>query len=203
MTEKLKGISGSMFSGKTETLFKEITNNKIAGKKIAVFKPAIDDRWGLQGEIKSHSGATHSAFILHSSTDLLNYLEPDTEVVFIDEIQFFDNQIVDVVKFLLDQDIQVVFDGLSSDFRGEPFGPMPTLLSLCDEIERLTAICTHSENSKKCGQPATKTQRLIAGQPANYNDPIIVIGDQDSYEARCPKHHIVPGKPQKNLYQSK
>lgn len=199
MTEKLKGISGSMFSGKTETLFKEITNNKIAGKKIAVFKPAIDDRWGLQGEIRSHSGATHPAFILQKSVDLLHHLEPETEVVFIDEIQFFDDQIIDVVKFLLDQDIQVVFDGLSSDFRGEPFGPMPTLLSLSDEIEKLTAICTYAEENKKCGHPATKTQRLISGKPANYNDPIIVIGDQDSYEARCPKHHIVPGKPKPNL----
>ena len=199
VTEKLKGIYGSMFSGKTETLFKEITNNKIAGKKVVVFKPAIDDRWGLEGEIRSHSGATHPAFILQNSADLLQHLEPDTEVVFIDEVQFFDEQIIDVVKFLLDQDIQVVFDGLSSDFRGEPFGSMPILLSLCDEVERLKAICTHVEKSKKCGQPATKTQRLINGQPANYNDPIIVIGDKENYEARCPKHHLVPGKPKPKI----
>lgn len=200
MTEKLKGISGSMFSGKTETLFKEITNHKIAGKKIAVFKPALDNRWGLQGEIRSHSGATHPAFIVHNSLEILQNINPEeTDVIFIDEIQFFDEQIIDVIKFLIESDIKVVFDGLPTDFRGEPFGPMPDLLALSDEIERLTAICTYSENKNPCGSPATKTQRLINGKPANYNDPIIVIGDQDQYEARCAKHHLVPGRP-KTIY---
>jgi len=199
MTEKLKGISGSMFAGKTELLIKEITRAKYAGKKVQVFKPAIDTRWGAD-HIHSHSGSNYEAVALDDVLDLLAFLEPDTDIVAIDEIQFFDDRIVDIVRLLLDLDIRVIFSGLSLDFRGEPFGPMPELLVLCDELEHPTAICDHSlPDGKVCGGSATRTQRLINGEPAKYNDPIVLIGASDSYAARCPNHHLVPGKPESIL----
>ncbi|HEX9008151.1 MAG TPA: thymidine kinase [Patescibacteria group bacterium] len=195
MTENLKGISGSMFAGKTELLLKEITRAEYAGKKVQVFKPSIDDRWGKQSQIRSHSGGEHSACAVQNAVDILDCLDTDTQMVAIDEVQFFDEQIVDVVQFLLDMDIRVVFAGLSLDFRGEPFGSMPTLLALSDELERPTAICNQVVDGHICGSEATRTQRLINGQPANYHDPIVLIGAEQEYQARCPNHHQIPGKP--------
>lgn len=185
-----------MFAGKTELLLKEITRAEYAGKKVQVFKPAIDDRWGKQSHIRSHSGGEHEAFAVETSLDILTSLDTDTQVVAIDEIQFFDEQIVDVVVFLLDMDVRVVFAGLSLDFRGEPFGSMPILLALCDELERPTAICNEVVDGHICGAEATRTQRLINGQPANYHDPIVLIGAEQEYQARCPNHHKIPGKPE-------
>lgn len=199
MTENLKGISGSMFAGKTEMLLKEITRAEYAGKKVQVFKPAIDDRWGKQSHIRSHSGGEHDAQAVASSLDILSSLDADTQIVAIDEIQFFDSQIVDVVQFLLEEDIRVVFAGLSLDFRGEPFGSMPELLALSDQIDRPTAICNECVDGHICGSEATRTQRLINGQPANYHDPIVLIGAEQEYQARCPNHHKVPGKPKPNI----
>ena len=195
MTENLKGISGSMFAGKTEILLKDIARAEYAGKKVQVFKPSIDDRWGKQSHIRSHSGGEHEAIAISNSLELLELLEEDTQVVVIDEIQFLDENIVEVIKFLLDSDIRVIFAGLSLDFRGEPFGQMPTLLALSDQIERPTAICNEVVDGKICGSEATRTQRLINGQPANYHDPIVLIGAEQEYQARCPNHHKVPGKP--------
>lgn len=188
-----------MFAGKTELLLKEITRAEYAGKKVQVFKPAIDDRWGKQSHIRSHSGGEHDAYAVESALDILSNLNTDTQFVAIDEIQFFDEQIVDVVCFLLEMDIRVVFAGLSLDFRGEPFGQMPTLLALSDELERPTAICNEEVNGHICGAEATRTQRLINGQPANYNDPIVLIGAEQEYQARCPNHHKIPGKPEPKL----
>jgi thymidine kinase len=199
MTEKLKGIAGSMYAGKTEELIKEICRTEYAKKKVLVFKPLIDDRWDAIDKIKSHSGKEHFAIPISAPEEiidfLLNYLEclPKPHLVAIDEIQFFDNSIVEVIKFLLEEDIKVVYAGLSTDFRGEPFGSMPELLSLSDEIIRPTAVC------EVCGFEASRTQRLINGKPANYTDPIIVIGDTEQYQARCPQHHEVPGKPKPKI----
>ncbi|HAI22842.1 MAG: Thymidine kinase [Candidatus Collierbacteria bacterium GW2011_GWA1_42_60] len=196
MTESLKGISGSMFAGKTETLLREISRAEISKKKVQVFKPIIDDRWGEKDKVRSHSGGEHQACAVKNAVDILECLDTDTQVVAIEEIQFFGPEIVSVVQALLEADIRVIFAGLSQDFRGEPFGSMPTLLALCDEIEKPTAICTEEVDGKICGADASKTQRLINGQPANFNDPIVLIGDEDEgYQARCPKHHKVPGKP--------
>ena len=199
MTERLKGISGSMFAGKTELLLKEITRAEYAGKKVQVFKPAIDDRWGKQSHVRSHSGGEHTAHAVETSLDILENLDTDTQVVAIDEIQFFDSRIVDVVIFLLDQDVRVIFAGLSLDFRAEPFGSMPALLALCDELDRPTAICNERIDGHICGEEATRTQRLINGQPANYHDPIVLIGAEQQYQARCPNHHIIPGKPEPKI----
>ena len=199
VTEKLKGISGSMFAGKTEILLKEIGRAEIAGKKVQVFKPTIDTRWDTTDHIRSHSGGEHISFSIKSPLEILDLIEPDTYLVAIDEVQFFDDSIVDVIKILLELDVRVTFAGLSLDFRGEPFGAMPKLLALCDEIDRPTAICNQSVNGRICGQAATRTQRLINGKPANYDDPIVLIGAEQEYAARCPNHHLVPGKPKSDI----
>lgn len=199
MTETLKGISGSMFAGKTDMLIREATRAEIAGKKVLIFKPAIDDRWGIKDKVRSHSGAEHDAVVVKTAHDIVDYLDPDTDIVAIDEIQFFDPEIVDVVRALLEADIRVIFAGLSLDFKGEPFGSMPVLLSLSDEIEKPTAICTEVVDGEICGANATKTQRIINGKPANYHDPLVLIGAEQDYQARCPKHHLVPEKPQNKV----
>ncbi|KKT40491.1 hypothetical protein A3K29_00835 [Candidatus Collierbacteria bacterium RIFOXYB2_FULL_46_14] len=201
MTENLKGISGSMFAGKTELLLKEISRTEMAGYKVHVFKPSIDTRWGLY-EIHSHSGGSHAATPINHPYEIIEQLETDADLVAIDEIQFFEPEIIDVVRFLLDQDIRVIFAGLALDFRGESFGSMPDLLALCDEIERPSAICQYpipEKKTGKCGAGATRTQRIVNGQPANYNDPIVLIGASQEYEARCPNHHEVPGKPKPKI----
>ncbi|KKT55812.1 MAG: thymidine kinase [Candidatus Collierbacteria bacterium GW2011_GWB1_45_35] len=184
-----------MFAGKTDILLKEISRAKYGGNKIQAFKPAQDDRWNAIDEIRSHSGGSYPATAVQNAVDIIPLLQTDTSLVAIDEIQFFDQEIVNVVEFLLGQDIRVIFAGLSLDFRGEPFGSMPQLLALCDEIDRPSAICKYRENGKTCGKDATKTQRFINGQPANYHDPIVLIGAEQEYQARCPNHHVVPGKP--------
>lgn len=193
-----------MYAGKTELLLKEIGRAEYAGKKVQVFKPSIDNRWDEKDKIKSHSEGKHGACAVKTSLDILSCLEPDTKVVAIDEIQFFDEDIVEVVKALLEADIHVVFAGLSLDFKGEPFGSMPTLLALSDEIEKPTAICTEKVDGRTCGQNATKTQRLINGKPANYSDPIVLIGDaKEGYQARCPNHFVIEGKPESKIKLSR
>ncbi len=188
-----------MFAGKTEILLKDIARAEYAGKIVQVFKPIIDNRWGTFSSIKSHSGGEHEAIAIQNSLEILDHLRPDTYLIAIDEIQFFDSSIIDVITFLLEQDIRVTFAGLSLDFRGEPFGSMPELLALCDQIERPTAICNQKVDGHICGEEATRTQRLINGKPANYHDPIVLIGAEQEYQARCPNHHIVPDKPKPNI----
>ena len=195
MTERLTSIAGSMFSGKTEELIKLITRAEIAERRVQVFKPVIDDRWGKVRKISSHSGAEHEATPLSSFKQILENLSPNTNIVAIDEVQFFDEHIVPVVKILLERDIEVIVAGLPLDFRGENFGQMPYLLALSDEIIKTKAICTHRNNGDICGADATRTQRLIDNEPADYNQPIVLIGGSESYVARCPNHHQVPGKP--------
>jgi len=194
-----------MFAGKTDELIREINRAEIAKRTCLVFKPRLDDRWGKIDKIRSHSGAEHDAFPVNHPSEILDLVSQFLEInnkldlVAIDETQFMDESIVEVVRVLLDADIPVIFAGLATDFRDEPFGSMPTLLAISDIIEKPTAICTHEENGKRCGQEATKTQRLIKGKPANYRDPIVLIGDEEQYQARCPKHHQVPGKPKPTI----
>lgn len=198
MTERLTTIAGSMFAGKSEELLRRVTRAEYAGRETQVFKPALDNRWGTT-DVRSHSGSHHEALAINNPLEILENLSPDTKLVAIDEVQFFDENIISTVLELLDRDIEVVVAGLPTDFRGEPFGSMPTLLAIADQVERLTAICTHiNGNNKPCGADATRTQRLVSGKPANYTDPIVMIGAEESYQARCPNHHIVPGKPKIN-----
>jgi len=179
-------IVGPMFSGKTEELIRRLRRAVIAKQKVQVFKPAIDTRYD-EREVVSHAGGAFSAIPLSAIDQIWDYLEDDTTVVGIDEGQFFGDAINDVVRRLADErDIRVIIAGLDMDFRGEPFGPMPFLMAEADRVDKLQAICV------VCGAPATRSQRLINGKPAHYNDPVVVVGASEMYEARCRKHHIVP-----------
>jgi thymidine kinase len=182
-------ICGSMFSGKTEELLRRIRRAEIARRKIQIFKPLIDDRYGLK-RVASHSGiAREDAVVIRSAVEILQQVKDDTEVIAIDEIQFFDWTVADVCSTLAHQGRRVIGAGLDQDFRGEPFGPMPLLLALAERVDKLHAICVN------CGAEASRTQRLIDGRPARYDDPVILVGGSESYEARCRQCHEVPGRP--------
>lgn len=186
----LELVCGSMFSGKTEELLRRVRRAEIARKRLMLFKPAIDNRYGLD-RVTSHDGlAREDAIVVASPADLMARIEPYTEVVAIDEVQFFDWSIADVCSQLANRGIRVIVAGLDQDFRGEPFGPMPLLLALAERVDKLHAICVI------CGASASRTQRLIDGRPARYDDPIILVGGSESYEARCRTCHEVPGRPQ-------
>lgn len=177
-------ICGSMFSGKSEELIRRVHRVQIAKKKVQVFKPTIDTRYSIQ-YIYSHNGTKIEAINISNSKELLEKTEPDTEVIAIDEAQFYDKGIVTICQKLADQGRRVIVAGLDQDFRGEPFGPIPELLAVAEYIDKLQAICMI------CGSPASRTQRLVNSKPAKYSDPIILIGAKETYEARCRKCHVV------------
>ena len=177
-------IVGPMFSGKSEELIRRVTRALIARQAVQVFKPAIDDRYdGIA--VASHAGRTLEAEPVDDTADLRARLRAGTEVVAIDEAQFFDGALPGLVQDLADDGLRIVVAGLDMDFRGEPFGPLPVLLARAEHVEKLTAIC-------RCGRAATRTQRLIGGHPAHYDDPVILVGAQESYEPRCRSCHRVP-----------
>ena len=181
-------ICGSMFSGKTEELIRRVRRAEIAKQHVQVFKPVIDDRYSAS-KVASHNGLQRSAEVISESQEILRKLRPETEVVAIDEAQFLDMNVSDVARVLADHGIRVIVTGLDLDFRGEPFGPMPFLLAQAEMVDKLQAICV------VCSAPASRTQRLINGRPANYNDPVIMVGASEVYEARCRDCHQVPGRP--------
>jgi thymidine kinase len=182
-------ICGSMFSGKTEELLRRVRRAEIARRRLQLFKPQIDVRYGLE-RVASHDGLSRDDVqVVQSAADLLARVQPETEVVAIDEIQFFDWTVADACEELADRGKRVIVAGLDQDFRGEPFGPMPLLMALAEQVDKLHAICV------VCGSPASRTQRLIDGQPARYDDPIILVGGSERYEARCRNCHQVPGRP--------
>lgn len=183
-------ISGCMFAGKTEELIRRINVLSYAKKNIIVFKPKIDNRYS-DSEIVSHSGSKVPCLVVEKAQDILKKIEADTEVVAIDEVQFFDKDIVEVCEYLADKGIRVMVAGLDKDFRGESFGVMPELLTRAEFVTKLTAVCA------KCGAPATRTQRLVNGKPAGFEDPIVMVGADESYEPRCRHCHQVPNKPHK------
>ncbi len=177
---QLEVICGSMFSGKSEELIRRVRRVVIAKKKVAVFKPSIDRRYGAS-TVNSHNGTSMDARVVDidaTGTIKTTALSEHIDVVAIDEAQFFDQKLIDVVNSLVAAGLRVIVAGLDLDFAGRPFGPMPTLLALADDVTKLKAICV------KCGEPAFHTQRLINGQPASAGDPLIVIGGKESYEAR-------------------
>jgi thymidine kinase len=178
-------VCGSMFSGKTEELIRRVRRAIIAKQNIQVFKPQIDDRFGLK-EVTSHNGQNVQAVPVSKAAKILENLKPETTVVAIDEVQFFDRGIVDVSEQLADKGLRVIIAGLDTDFRGEPFGSMPELMCRAESVTKLRAICM------VCGNQAARTQRLVNGHPAYYDDPIILVGAQESYEPRCREHHAVP-----------
>ncbi|HOE69803.1 MAG TPA: thymidine kinase [Brevefilum sp.] len=178
-------ICGSMFCGKTEELIRRLTRARIAKQSVQVFKPCVDYRY-TQAKVTSHSGFNFDAQPVEKSEEIFQFLEPETTVVGIDETQFFDADIVGVVETLAKRNLRVIVSGLDTDFRGEPFGCMPELMARAEFVDKLHAICM------VCGETASRTQRLVNGKPAHYNEPIVVIGANEMYEARCRTHHEVP-----------
>lgn len=182
-------ICGSMFSGKTEELLRRVRRSEIARRRIQLFKPQIDNRYG-RDLLASHNGMSRGdVVILEDTASLLTRVKRGTEVVAIDEVQFFNPAVAGICQELADQGKQVIAAGLDQDFRGEPFGPIPLLMALAERVDKLHAICV------QCGSPATRTQRLIDGKPARYDEPIILVGGSESYEARCRDCHDVPARP--------
>jgi thymidine kinase len=181
----LEVITGSMFSGKTDELIRRLRRATIARQKVQVFKPVIDNRYAVE-KVTSHAGTDYHAIPIQNSIEIWTQLEADTTVVAIDEAQFFDSEIIPIVRQLADRGLRVIVAGLDTDFRGEPFGPMPVLMALAEQVEKLQAICM------VCGEPACRTQRLVNGIPACYDDPIVIVGASELYEARCRAHHEVP-----------
>ena len=183
---RLEVICGSMFCGKSEELIRRLRRAIIARQKLQVFKPKIDDRYSGIEKVTSHSGYEIACIPVKGSAELLDMIEEDTTVVGIDEIQFFDAGIVAVTQELVDRGVRVIVAGLDMNFRGEPFGAMPELLTKAEYVDKLQAICM------VCGEPATRTQRLVNGSPAYYDDPVVIVGADELYQARCRIHHEVP-----------
>lgn len=179
-------ICGCMFCGKTDEMLRLLRRFSIAGRRVLLVKPRLDTRTDAISVV-SRSGAQHEAVAVDDSSQI-EAMVGDADIVAIEEGQFFDAALPDVVERLADSGKQVVVTGLDRDFRGIPFGPMPRLMALADQVTKLTAICM------VCGEPATRTQRLIDGAPAPADSPLIVIGGMgdERYEARCRLHHEVP-----------
>jgi thymidine kinase len=184
-------ICGSMFSGKSEELIKRVNRAQFAKQKMVIFKPSIDDRYAKEAVV-SHNGSSVMAKPVMRSTEIFNHVDSSIDIIAIDEVQFFDEKIVEVSQQLANSGYRVILAGLDQDFRGEPFGPMPLLLSLAEFVTKLQAVCA------VCGSPSSRTQRLIDGKPASYDEPVILVGASESYEPRCRHHHEIPGKPSVN-----
>jgi thymidine kinase len=177
-------VCGSMFSGKTEELIRRVRRAQIARQKVQVFKPAIDTRYS-KAQVTSHNGMQVQAVPVKSTAQLRAQIAPDTTVVALDEAQFFDDDVVALCDELAARGVRIIVAGLDMDFRGEPFGPMPDLMARAERVDKLQAICV------TCGGPASRTQRLINGRPAAYDDPVILVGASEVYEARCRGCHII------------
>ena len=182
---RLEVITGPMFCGKTDELLRRLRRAIIAKQKIQVFKPGFDIRYGSE-KVTSHTGNEYEAYPVESITDISALILDDVTVIAIDEAQFFGDEIIPVVQDLVDRGIRVIVGGLDMDFRGVPFGQMPKLLAQAEVVDKLHAICM------VCGEEATRTQRLVDGEPAYHDDPIIIVGASEMYEARCRIHHQVP-----------
>ena len=178
-------VCGSMFSGKTDELIRRLVRATIAKQNVQVFKPAIDIRYAVE-KVTSHAGSNFDATPIEKSIDILSKIDKNTTVVGIDEAQFFDAEIVQITQQLAARGIRVLVAGLDTDFRGEPFGPMPVLMSVAERVDKLHAICM------VCGDEASRTQRLVNGKPARFDDPVVIVGASEMYEARCRVHHEVP-----------
>jgi thymidine kinase len=172
-----------MFSGKSEELIRRLRRAEIAGQRALIVKPQIDDRYDI-GHVVSHAGAKMRAVAVARPKDIPG-LADGYDVIGIDEVQFFPDEIVSVIETLVARGTRVVASGLDQDFRGLPFGPMPELLCRAELVDKLQAVC------HRCGGPATMTQRLVDGLPAAADGATIVVGALDSYEARCRACHVV------------
>jgi thymidine kinase len=169
-------ICGPMFSGKSEELIRRLRRAQIARQRVQVFKPAIDDRYDLD-KIVSHSDMSLRATVVKSASELLSKVEDRTEVVGIDEVQFFDAEIVDVCEKLANMWKRVIVAGLDLDYLGKPFEPVPQIMAIAEYVTKTLAVCA------RCGAPASRTQRLV------HSEERIVVGAQGAYEARCRHCH--------------
>lgn len=179
-------IAGVMFSGKSEELVRRVRRAVIARKRVQVFKSHLDARYAGLYTVSTHDGGTVEAEPVDSAEGVARVVRPDTEVVAVDEVQFLDDGIVATANALADRGVRVILAGIDMDFRGLPFGPMPTLLSVAEIVDKLQAICV------VCGGPASRNQRLVNGKPALWDSPTIMVGGRESYEARCRHCHRVP-----------
>lgn len=188
-------ITGCMFAGKTEELIRRINVMKFAKKNILVFKPEMDNRYS-ESAVVSHAGSQVESISAKNAHEIYEHCQahPEVEVVAIDEIQFYDEDIILVIDELALAGKRVMVAGLDTNFRGEPFGVVPHLMTSAEFVTKLTAVCI------QCGSPATRTQRLVDGKPAKYTDPTILVGASESYEARCRHCHAIAEKP---TYQKK
>ncbi len=184
-TGSVEVICGSMFSGKTDELIRRLRRATIARQRVQVFKPAIDVRYAVK-KVTSHAGTDYAAIPVKKAADIRKQLDKEATVVAIDEAQFFDDEIIQVVEELARAKMRVIVAGLDTDFRGEPFGPMPMLMARAEQVDKIQAICM------VCGEPACRTQRLVNGNPARFDDPVVIVGAAEMYEARCRAHHKVP-----------
>lgn len=178
----LEVVCGSMFSGKTEELMRRLKRAEYAKQNVLTLKHTIDNR-KRHSCIVSHDGRERLAFAIENAEEslkkILDLANKNIRVVGVDEVQFFPNGIFDVINKLVDRGKRVIVAGLDLDFRGEPFGIMPALLSIADSVTKLKAICV------KCGREAYHSQRIVNGRPARYDEPIILVGAEENYEARC------------------
>jgi len=168
-----------MFSGKSEELIRRVRRSMIARKRVQVFKSHLDARYAGIYTVSSHDGRTVEAIPADSAAQIALQIDPMANVIAIDEAQFLDDGILPLVTSLASRGRRVIIAGTDTDFRGEPFGPMPALMAIAEVVDKLHAICV------LCGGPASRNQRLIAGQPAPWDSPVIMVGGTDSYEARC------------------
>ena len=182
----LEVIAGPMFSGKSEELIRRVKRVLIAGQKVRVFKPRLDDRYHAS-DVVSHDGERVRAEPVAGSSEMQSRLQgEDVQVVAVDEAQFFDDGLPELLEELAANGVRVIVAGLDMDFRGEPFGVMPTLMARAEFVEKLSAVCV------RCGRAATRTQRLVDGKPARYDEPVILVGASEAYEPRCRACHEVP-----------
>jgi thymidine kinase len=179
-------IAGVMFSGKTEELMRRVRRATIARKRVQVYKSHLDDRYAGLLAVSSHDRRSLEAMPVDSSQQIALRLDPTAQVIAIDEAQFLDAGVVRIATALAQRGRRVIVAGTDTDFRGEPFGSMPQLMSVAEVVDKLHAICV------MCGNLASRNQRLIDGKPAPYESPTIMIGAADSYEARCRACHVVP-----------
>jgi thymidine kinase len=179
-------VAGVMFSGKSEELIRRVRRAMIAKKRVQVFKSHLDARYAGLYKVSSHDGRTVEAIPADSAAQIAQQIDPQANVIAIDEAQFLDDGIVDLVTSLAARGRRVILAGTDTDFRGEPFGPMPELMAIAEVVDKLHAICV------LCGGPASRNQRLIGGRPAPYNSPQVMVGGTEAYEARCRMCHEVP-----------
>jgi len=179
-------ICGVMFSGKSEELIRRVRRGVIARRRVQVFKSHLDSRYTGVFSVASHDGTEFEAAPVDSAAEIFRLVRPDTEIVAVDEVQFMDQGIIEVVSRLASRGVRVVLAGTDTDFRGEPFGPMGDLMAIAEQVDKLNAICV------VCGDLACRNQRLVNGRPARYDSPTIMVGGRESYEARCRHCHRVP-----------